>query len=215
MKSNLSSFRLCYRGRDPIFSLEKPHTRSLGNKEILKFHSDTFDRNLWWQSFSHNERTSVNNKINLPLREMTPLLNYWFTNWCVHAPSRNRHHIWPVKINTWKHFRKIEIALFDRAIALSLLPDRGLKLSLDGSRYGREGTCGTILRSLKLFECYIVFRKIWSFVLQANKTCPLFALENQELDKVWQFKTKEKNVSENIPFDLSWVTWCVLLGLVQ
>lgn len=46
MKSNLSAFWLCYRGRDPIFSLEEPHTRSLENniKKFVKLHSDTFDR---------------------------------------------------------------------------------------------------------------------------------------------------------------------------
>lgn len=46
MKSNLSAFWLCYRGRDPIFSLKEPHTRSLENniKKFVKLHSDTFDR---------------------------------------------------------------------------------------------------------------------------------------------------------------------------
>ena len=141
---------------------------------------------------------------------MTPLFNYSFIKQFVHKVSKNRHHIWPVKINWWKHFRKIEIAvcLFDRA----LFP-RSRAQSRDGSRCGREGSCGTILRSLK--GNYSNVSKIWTTRIYAHETCPSVALNNEELNKVWQIKTKEKNISENIPFDHYCTMWRVLLGAVQ
>lgn len=137
MKSNLSSFRLCYRGRDPIFSLEKPHTRSLENKEILKFHSDTFDRN----------RVTV---IFAQLRDISKQQNKPTTSWndsiaklLIHQPACSHNITKSASYLTGEN--KLVKTLpkdWDRSspcsIALSF-PDRGLKLSQYGSRFGREG----------------------------------------------------------------------------
>lgn len=102
---------------------------------------------------------------------------------------------------------------FACSIALSS-PDRGLRLSRDGSRYGREGVLWDDFAFLGEGN-YSNVRKIWTTRIHAHETCPSVALNNEELNKVWQIKTKEKNISENIPFDLYCTTWRVLLGAVQ
>jgi len=64
-------------------------------------------------------------------------------------------------------------------------------LETEASAEGR-GSCGTILRSLK--GNYSNVRKIWTTRIHAHETCPSVVLNNEELNKVWQIKTKEKNI---------------------
>lgn len=134
MKSYLSSFWLCYCGRDPIFSLEKPHTRSLENKEILKFHSDTFDR----------KRETV---IFAQLKDFSKQHNRLTTSWndsidklLIHQPVCSQ------SIKKSASYRGGENKLVkslpkDRSLTCSIArstPDRGLKLS-EAEQKGTEG----------------------------------------------------------------------------
>ena len=152
MKSNLSSFWLCYRCRDPIFSLEKPHTRSLENKEILKFHSDTLDRKretvifAQLKDFSKQQNkltTSWNDSIAILLNHQ-PVCSQSIKKSASCRSGENK---------VVKSVGEITSERSQFSTALSS-PDRGLKLS-EAEQKGTEGrgSCGTILRSSHLTFC--------------------------------------------------------------
>ena len=196
MKSNLSSFWLCYRGRDPIFSLEKPHTRSLENKEILKFHSDTFDRKTETVIFAQLKDFSK------PQNKLTTSWNDSIAILLNHQPVCSQSIKKSASCRSGEN-KVVKSLPKDRSFSIALsFTDRGLKLS-EAEQKGTEGrgSRGTILRSSprsNVGESH------------AKKTCPLVALKNEGRNKARQLKTKERNISENIPFDSYWVTWWVL-----
>ena len=184
MKSNLSSFWLCYRGRDPIFSLEKPHTRSLENKEILKFHSDTFDRK--GETLMFAQLKDFGKQHNKPTTSWNDSIDKLFTNRCVHKVSKNRHH--NILVKSLPKDRSLACS-----IALST-PDRGLKLS-EAEQKERKGGglvgrfCVPWLETTRMLDR---IRKIWSIVSHAKKTGPLTALKNEERNKARQLKPKRE-----------------------
>ena len=151
MKSNLSSFWLCYRCRDPIFSLEKPHTRSLENKEILKFHSDTFDRKRETVIFAQlKDFSKQQNKLTTSWNDSIAIL---LNHQPVCSPSIKKSA--SCRSGENKVVKSVKSLPKDRSFRTALSsPDRGLKLS-EAEQKGTDGrgSCGTILRSSHLTFC--------------------------------------------------------------
>ena len=194
MKSNLSSFWLCYRCRDPIFSLKKPHTRSLENKETLKFHSDTFDR----------KRETV---IFAQLKDFSKHQNKLTTSWNDSIAILLNHQ--PVcsqsikKIGIMSERKLVKSLPKDRSLSIALSsPDRGLKLS-EAEQKGTEGrgSCGTNFTFLSSDLLCLTRRK--------HVLSPLWYTRDGTKQGSW--KPRREIFQKTSAFDPYWVTWWVLL----
>ena len=112
-----------------------------------------------------------------------------------------------MKINLWNHFRKIAVWLV-RSRALLQIAGSSCRKQNRKERKG-GGLSGTILRSLNYSNVRSYQENlIYSVTREENMSSG--RSEKRGTEQSEAVETQERNISENIPFDPSWVTWSFL-----